>query len=67
MARVWVRRAQRVIKTDLGASRPIRPWCSILAGCMQSTSWARCTLRDILASVRAAYLPRVRVDGHVDD
>eukprot|EP00974_Lingulodinium_polyedra_P090402 8766980-Lingulodinium_polyedra.AAC.1 len=63
-AGVWVHRAQRVVKTAFGASAPIRPWCSILAGCTQSTSWARCTLHDILAEAHAAFMPRVRIDGH---
>eukprot|EP00974_Lingulodinium_polyedra_P033074 3181163-Lingulodinium_polyedra.AAC.1 len=58
MAGVWAHRAQRVVKTDFGASQPIKPRRSILAGCTQSTSWARCTLHDVLASVHAAYLPR---------
>ena len=61
-----VHRAVRVIFEQGQASRFIVPLSSILAGCMQSTSWSKVYFHDILEEAHNRYRP-VEISTWVDD
>jgi hypothetical protein len=45
---ILVHRSARILRANGGVSKYVTPGCSILAGCMQSTAWARVVLYDLL-------------------
>jgi len=61
-----VHEAARIIFDRCVASRFVVPEASILAGCMQSTTWAKIYLHDILHEVHHSFAP-VRVSSWIDD
>jgi hypothetical protein len=62
---ILIHRSSRILRAKGGISRYITPGCSILAGCMQSTAWARVVLYDLLEA--AHYRFALSIQSWVDD
>ena len=52
---VLVHRSSSVSRAEGAVSQYLRPTSSIIAGCMQSTSWARVVLYDLLEEVHKKF------------
>ena len=61
---ILVHRSSRILRAKGGISKYVTPGCSILAGCMQSTAWARVVLYDLLEAAHSRFA--VRIQSWVD-
>jgi hypothetical protein len=62
---ILVHRSSRILRAKGGVSGYVSPGCSILAGCMQSTAWARVVLYDLLERAHSQFA--VNIQSWVDD
>ena len=62
---ILVHRSGRILRAHGGVSKYVTPRCSILAGCMQSTAWARVVLYDLLQEAHNRF--SVSIQSWVDD
>ena len=62
---ILVHRSGRILRANGGVSGYVTPGCSILAGCMQSTAWARVVLYDLLQEAHNRF--SVSIQSWVDD
>jgi hypothetical protein len=62
---MMVHRSSRVLRAEGAVSQYLKPTSSIIAGCMQSTSWARVVMYDLLEEAHNRF--PVTIQSWVDD